>query len=220
MIVFLRMSAALLGWIYVAIGLSSSIQWFYWSALIAGAAAIIIHLIELPFAFKRDSETRTELIFFLTLIFGATWWNKNAEIRASIYYSTIMHVTAEKAFSGIASSEGINSWFTAESEIQLKPNGRMWLRWEDFGGEEQSLDAECRVVDFSEGKFFHFAWKTHRDDYETQVHISFEPHKKGTKVIVREDGYRTGGLASMLNCAGGWGEALTLWKYSLEHDSK
>lgn len=55
--------------------------------------------------------------------------------------------------------------------------------------------------------------------YATTVEIDFEPAEGGTVVRVREFGYQDtpSGLKAMLNCAGVWGEALTLMKFYVEH---
>ena len=57
--------------------------------------------------------------------------------------------------------------------------------------------------------------------YLTTVAIDLTemPGGEGTAVRLIETGYpdTPGGLAALLNCAAGWGEALTLLKFWLEH---
>jgi hypothetical protein len=54
--------------------------------------------------------------------------------------------------------------------------------------------------------------------WTSTVEITFE-HVEGGTLKVREYGYPNTpeGLRAMLNCAAGWGAALTLWKFYLEH---
>jgi len=51
------------------------------------------------------------------------------------------------------------------------------------------------------------------------VGIDFEPTQGGTIIRLRESGFHDtpDGLRAMLDCSAGWGEALTLWKYYVEH---
>jgi hypothetical protein len=58
-----------------------------------------------------------------------------------------------------------------------------------------------------------------RTSYATTVEIDFESAESGTIIRLREYGYQDtpSGLRAMLNCAAGWGEALTVWKFYVEH---
>ena len=53
----------------------------------------------------------------------------------------------------------------------------------------------------------------------TRVELNLEASGDGTIVRVKEDGYPNSeaGLAACLDCAAGWGEAMTLLKFYLEH---
>ena len=58
-----------------------------------------------------------------------------------------------------------------------------------------------------------------RRGLQPDVAIDFEPVPEGTLIRLRESGYQAtpSGLRAMLNCSAGWGEALTLWKFFIEH---
>jgi uncharacterized protein YndB with AHSA1/START domain len=66
-----------------------------------------------------------------------------------------------------------------------------------------------------------FQWQPDTPDYATTVEINIEPADGGTIIRLREYGYADteSALKAMLNCAVGWGEALTLLKFYLELDA-
>lgn len=69
------------------------------------------------------------------------------------------------------------------------------------------------------GARFVFQWHPDLPDYATTVEIKFAPIDGGTIVSLREFGFAdtASGIDAMVNCATGWGEALTLLKFYLEH---
>lgn len=64
---------------------------------------------------------------------------------------------------------------------------------------------------------FIFQWGS--DGKETTIRIELAPADKGTVVTLSEDGYEDTpeGRAMIVECAAGWGEAMTLLKFYLEH---
>jgi uncharacterized protein YndB with AHSA1/START domain len=66
---------------------------------------------------------------------------------------------------------------------------------------------------------FIFQWHPDTPDYATTVEINIASAEDGTIVRLREYGFADSesGLDAVLNCAAGWGEALTLLKFYLEH---
>ena len=68
-----------------------------------------------------------------------------------------------------------------------------------------------------ENRLIAFEWKP--GDSTTKVSISLTPSDGGTQVQIVEQGYSTSeaDLAALVDCASGWGEALTLLKVYLEH---
>jgi uncharacterized protein YndB with AHSA1/START domain len=66
---------------------------------------------------------------------------------------------------------------------------------------------------------FIFQWHPDTPDYATTIEINITPTEDGTIISLREYGYADTASASMamINCATGWGEALTLLKFYLEH---
>ena len=84
------------------------------------------------------------------------------------------------------------------------------------GGERRSARP---VLEARRPGRFVFQWHPDNPSYATTVEIDFEPAESGTIIRLREYGYQDtpSGLRAMLNCAAGWGEALTVWKYYVEH---
>lgn len=68
-------------------------------------------------------------------------------------------------------------------------------------------------------KRFVFQWHPDNPSYATTVEVDFEPAAEGTIVRLREHGYADTpeGHRACLDCAAGWGEALVLLKFYVEH---
>jgi len=65
-----------------------------------------------------------------------------------------------------------------------------------------------------------FQWSPDNPTYVTTIEIDLEPSDEGTILRLQEHGFRNtpGGRAAMAECAAGWGEAVTLLKFYVEHD--
>jgi uncharacterized protein YndB with AHSA1/START domain len=74
------------------------------------------------------------------------------------------------------------------------------------------------VLEARRGERLVFQWHPDGPTYATTVAIHLEAREGGTVVRLREWGYldTPAGLAAMLDCAAGWGEALTLLKFYVE----
>jgi hypothetical protein len=64
-----------------------------------------------------------------------------------------------------------------------------------------------------------FQWHPDSSEYLTTVDVVFEHEPRGTVVRLREHGYADtpAGREAFVTCATGWGEALTLLKFYVEH---
>lgn len=136
-----------------------------------------------------------------------------------IRYATFVRAPPEEVYDGIATTKGLDGWFTEGSKVDPRPGGELIFRWKDFGADRVSDEAHCPILEAERGKRFVFQWKPDTTDYYTTIEIEFEQVEAGTIVRLREHGYQDtpSGLRAMLNCSAGWGEALTLWKYYTEH---
>lgn len=140
-------------------------------------------------------------------------------IDVEIKQTTLVRAKPEEVYDAIATADGINAWFTHNTEIDAKPGGSIVLRWKDWGPDKYTTDAPGTVLEAKRGERFVFQWKPDKPDYATTIEMDFEPVEEGTVVRLREHGYHDtpSGRAAMLECAAGWGEALTLLKYYVEH---
>jgi uncharacterized protein YndB with AHSA1/START domain len=98
------------------------------------------------------------------------------------------------------------------------PGGEIRLRWVDWGPERITTEDGGPVLEFIPSKRFVFQWHPERHDYATTVEFDLQPVENGTILSLREHGYEDTPSAriAMLDCAAGWGEALTLLKFYLE----
>ncbi len=140
-------------------------------------------------------------------------------MKEEIRQNTLVRASPEEVYNAFFTAEGINSWFTHRSEIDAQPGGKIVFRWKNWGPDKYTNDAEGTVLEANRPKRFVFQWSPDTPTYVTTIEVNFEPDTKGTIVRLREYGYRNtpSGRAAMLECAAGWGEALTLLKYYVEH---
>jgi uncharacterized protein YndB with AHSA1/START domain len=103
--------------------------------------------------------------------------------------------------------------------VDARAGGKIIFRWKDWGPDKYTTEAVGPVLEAKRGKRFVFQWASDNPSYYTTIEVDFEAVEEGTVVRLREHGYQDtpSGRAAMLECAAGWGEALTLLKYYVEH---
>ena len=140
------------------------------------------------------------------------------EIRAT----TLVRAPAEKVYRAITTAEGLDGWFTTEATVEAFAGGKIRFRWKNWGQDHFTGENGGPVLIAEPQKRFVFQWSPDQATYATTVDISFEEVAEGTIIRLREYGYHntSPGLKKMLNCAAGWGEALTLWKFYVEHGGR
>jgi len=140
-------------------------------------------------------------------------------INDSIQQSTLVRAEPRRVYDAIATSKGLNGWFTVGGEVDVTPGGKIFFRWKDWGADGFNGTSTGEVLEAVPGKRFVFQWAADQSDYKTTIEMDFEPHSEGTVIRLQEHGYHntTSGLRAMLDCACGWGEALTLLKFYVEH---
>jgi uncharacterized protein YndB with AHSA1/START domain len=116
----------------------------------------------------------------------------------------------------MTTADGLDGWFTRGSEVDRRPGGKIVFRWVDWGPDKVTATSECPVLEADVPNRFVFKWW---EDHYTTVELDFEEVEGGTLVSVREHGYEDSekGHRRCLECATGWGEALTLLKFYVEH---
>jgi uncharacterized protein YndB with AHSA1/START domain len=136
-----------------------------------------------------------------------------------VRFDTIVRAERDKVYDAIATSEGLDGWFTSGTELDPQPGGTLVLRWEDWGVEKFTGEMSGSVVEARRPDRFAFRWPVDSGSYMTTVTIDIEAHEDGCVVRLVEGIYDDDdvGTQDMLNRATGWAQALTLMKFWVEH---
>ena len=139
-----------------------------------------------------------------------------SSISTPIEHKVLVRKDRKYVYDAMTTSEGLDGWFTRGSEVDRRPGGTVIFRWVDWGPDKTTATVTCPILEVSVPSRFVFKWW---DDHYTTVELSFEETDGGTVVSVREHGYQDSeeGHRRCLECATGWGEALTLLKFYAEH---
>jgi uncharacterized protein YndB with AHSA1/START domain len=128
--------------------------------------------------------------------------------------SVFIRAPREKVYDALTTAEGLDGWFTRGSRIDARPGGAMLFRWVDWGADKSiNVDIPGRVVEATRPERFVFEWG--EPGQESTVEIVLQERDDGTLVRLREYGFRK--VENAIENAGGWGEALTLAKFWVEH---
>lgn len=140
-------------------------------------------------------------------------------IKDEIRYVTFVRASPDRVYDAMATAEGLDGWFTDGATVDAREGGEIRFRWKEFGPDKFTGEDGGPILEAGRPERFVFQWRPDNPSYATTVEIDFEPVDGGTNIRLREYGYHNtaSGLRAMLNCAAGWGEALTLWKYYVEH---
>ncbi len=142
-------------------------------------------------------------------------------IDAEIRQTTLVRATPEEVYDALATGEGLDAWFTSGSEVDARPGGSITFRWKDWGPDKYTTEAKGPVLEAERGKRFVFQWYPDSGNPElaTTIEIDLKSVDEGTIVRLREYGHENTptSLAALAECAAGWGEAITLMKFYVEH---
>lgn len=140
-------------------------------------------------------------------------------IPEAIAHATFVAAAPEKVYDAIATAEGLEAWFTHGATVDARRNGSILFRWKDWGPDHVTGEDGGPVLEAQRPSRFVFQWRPDQPTYATTVELNFEARAHGTVLRVREHGYEDtpSGRRKMLECACGWGEALTLLKFYVEH---
>ena len=106
------------------------------------------------------------------------------------------------------------------SNRRAAAGGTIHWRWSGWGPDGVTAEDRARVLEARCPERFVFEWHGPRDpDRPSTVEIDFEERDGGTVVRLREHGYpdTPQGREAFADCAAGWGEALTLLEFYVEH---
>ncbi len=139
-------------------------------------------------------------------------------IDTQITHATLVRAPADRVYDAFATAPGLDGWFTTGATMEARRDGEIVFRWKDWGPDRVTMEAHGTVHEARRPTRFVFDWDS-GDAERTTVEIDFQPCDEGTIVRLREHGYQDTpeGRRALVNCAAGWGEALTLVKFYLEH---
>jgi uncharacterized protein YndB with AHSA1/START domain len=143
----------------------------------------------------------------------------NALRTEKVDFRVLVRVAPERVFDAIATADGLNGWFTQGSELEQHKDGRLLLRFKDYGLDSYTGDFPGKVLEWQRPQRYSFQWEADSRGYFTTVEIDIAPTEEGTIVHLIEHGYKDtpSGLQDLLNRASGWAAVLTQLKYYLEH---
>jgi uncharacterized protein YndB with AHSA1/START domain len=136
-------------------------------------------------------------------------------IAEPIQQRTFIKASPERVYDTITNAKEWDAFFTTGMELDLRPDGRIVFRWKDWGPDFYTLEAPGRVLEAQRPRLFVFQW----GKSPTTIRFELTAAHGGTVVHLTEKGYTNTpeGRRNMLECASGWGEALTLLKFYMEH---
>lgn len=143
----------------------------------------------------------------------------NTLFNGEIHHATFVRADPERVYAAFTSAQGLDGWFTQGSSVDAYPGGEIRFRWVEWGPDRVSAEDGGPVLEASYPQRFVFRWQPDDPSYFTTVEVDFEAVEGGTVVRLREHGFRDtpAGRRACLDCAAGWGEALTLLKFHIEH---
>jgi uncharacterized protein YndB with AHSA1/START domain len=129
---------------------------------------------------------------------------------------TFIAASPEKVYDTITSAREWNSFFTTGMELEPRPGGKCEFSWKDWGPDFYTLKVPGKVIEAEKPNKFVFQWGS--EEKATTVSFELSGEHGGTVVTLTERGYKDApeSRAMMLECASGWGEALTLLKFYIE----
>lgn len=140
-------------------------------------------------------------------------------IPEAIEHAVLIAASRETVYKAMTAPEALDGWFTNGAEVDARPHGSILFRWKNWGPDHITGEDGGPVLEAQPPARFVFQWRPDRSSYATTVEMNFEAHAHGTMLRVREYGYEDtpSGRRKMLECACGWGEALTLLKFYVEY---
>ena len=132
---------------------------------------------------------------------------------------TFVQASPERVYDAFATAEGLDGWFTRGAKVDARPGGELLFRWRDWGADLIDAVAHGKVIEAKRAERFAFEWWDADPAEATTVELTFAPARGGTIVHVREYGFpdTSKGRGKLAGNASGWGEALTLLRFWVEH---
>lgn len=108
----------------------------------------------------------------------------------------------------------LENWFATRVLIDWPIS--IHIRWKNWGPDRYTGDATWHLEVAEAHKHLAFRWKSHPTHPETRVDIRFQSRGPITRIEFTERGFGDDTSAAMANAVG-WGEAMTLLKFYVEH---
>ncbi len=130
---------------------------------------------------------------------------------------TFVAAPPDDVYDTITSAKNWDSFFTTGMELEPRPGGACSFSWKDWGPNRYTLKVPGVVLEADRPGLFAFQWG--RPGKETTIRMELTAVEGGTVITLSEDGYRDTAedRGMIVECASGWGEALTLLKFYMEH---
>jgi len=142
----------------------------------------------------------------------------SAEIRLPpIQVNTYIDAPPQRVYEALTAGSIWDAWFTQGTEVDAQPGGRLLFRWVDARVDRYTMTSGGPVLEADPPCRFVFQWTP--GDSTTTIEFDLEPLGPGTRLSVKESGHKVThrDLVALVDCAAGWGEALALFKFYLEH---
>ena len=144
-----------------------------------------------------------------------------------INHAVFIRAAPESVYQAFTTPLGLDGWFTSGAQVEPYPGGQIRFRWVDWGPDDVTGEDGGPILEAQAPSSFVFQWYPDNPTYATTVELKFQPAInsegiKGTVIRLRDYGYQQtpSGLKACIDCAAGWGEALTLLKFYVEHNIK
>ena len=137
------------------------------------------------------------------------------KVAAEAKHKEWIRAPREKVYDAFATSDGLNAWFTEGGSVDARPGGEMVFRFVDWGADKINATFKGRVLEAKRPERFVYQWGIEDPEKTTTVELTFAEQDGGTVVQVREWGFVD--LDNAMGNSAGWGEALTLAKFWIEH---
>lgn len=106
----------------------------------------------------------------------------------TIVRELLLNHPVERVWQALTTADGLAAWFGSSAEIDLRPGGRLWMRWEPPG-----VEATMTVTVVEPPRRFGFQWgidglpqeHPHRND----VVFTLTATAEGTRLHVVESGF-------------------------------
>ena len=141
-------------------------------------------------------------------------------IDVPIIHRVFIQAEAGRIYDALTTATELDRWFTTGASVDARVGGEIHWRWQNWGPDSVTTEDGGPVLEAQRPQHFVFQWHPDSPDYVTTVEFTIEPVENGSVVQLREHGYHDTleGRQAMINCATGWGEALTLLKFYVEHN--